>query len=132
MNYIYDSNKLNEILAALSDDDTVQMSASDFRQLALQLNRKNVGRKPISFDEDLFETTLHRWLNGDITAREAMRIVGLKPNTFYRRVKERKVNLNEIRDDIINVAEAVVTKAEERISAHHMEHELRKEIISSE
>lgn len=47
------------------------------------------GRKPIEVDEDVFDAILERWKNGEITARQAMNELGLKPNTFYRRVKER-------------------------------------------
>lgn len=47
------------------------------------------GRKPIEVDEDAFDAILERWKNGEITARQAMNELGLKPNTFYRRVKER-------------------------------------------
>lgn len=47
------------------------------------------GRKPIEVDEDIFDAILERWKNGEITARQAMNELGLKPNTFYRRVKER-------------------------------------------
>lgn len=45
------------------------------------------GRKKIEID-DKFKTTYNTWKNGDITARKAMDILELKPNTFYRRVKE--------------------------------------------
>ncbi len=47
------------------------------------------GRKPIEVDEELFDSILQRWKNGEITARQAMNELNLKPNTFYRRVKER-------------------------------------------
>lgn len=47
------------------------------------------GRKPIEVDEALFDSILQRWKNGEITARQAMNELNLKPNTFYRRVKER-------------------------------------------
>ena len=47
------------------------------------------GRKPIEVDEEMFDSILERWKNGEITARQAMNELGLKPNTFYRRVKER-------------------------------------------
>lgn len=50
---------------------------------------KYKGRKPIEVDEDIFDTILEQWKNGEITARQAMNELGLKPNTFYRRVKER-------------------------------------------
>lgn len=47
------------------------------------------GRKPIEVDEEMFDSILQRWKNGEITARQAMNELNLKPNTFYRRVKER-------------------------------------------
>ncbi len=46
------------------------------------------GRKPIEIDEALFDEILERWKSGEITARQAMAELNLKPNTFYRRVKE--------------------------------------------
>lgn len=49
---------------------------------------KYTGRQPIQYDRELFTQTVTRWKAGEITARKAMQIVGLKPNTFYRRVKE--------------------------------------------
>ena len=48
------------------------------------------GRKPIEVDEEMFDSILERWKNGEITARQAMAELDLKPNTFYRRVKERE------------------------------------------
>lgn len=50
---------------------------------------KYKGRQPIKIDEDLFSKTVARWKAGEITAVKAMEILNLKPNTFYRRVKER-------------------------------------------
>lgn len=49
---------------------------------------KYKGRKPVEFDEVLFRKVCQRWRAGEITAVTAMEKVGLKPNTFYRRVKE--------------------------------------------
>lgn len=45
------------------------------------------GRTPISVDEGAFEREYRRWKAGEITATEARKRLGLKPNTFYRRVK---------------------------------------------
>lgn len=53
---------------------------------------KAKGRKPIEVDEEMFDSILERWKNGEITARQAMAELNLKPNTFYRRVKERMPN----------------------------------------
>lgn len=45
------------------------------------------GRKPVAVNEAKLRTVCIRWRAGEITATAAMREVGLKPNTFYRRVK---------------------------------------------
>ena len=44
-------------------------------------HRKEVNR-------ELFTSITKRWRTGSITATEAMKLLNLKPNTFYRRVKE--------------------------------------------
>ena len=49
---------------------------------------KYKGRKPVSIDEAKFRAVCARWRAGEITATAAMKEVGLKPNTFYRRAKE--------------------------------------------
>ena len=46
------------------------------------------GRKPIDVDNATFTAEVKRWKEGKQTARETMQRLGLKPNTFYRRVKE--------------------------------------------
>ena len=46
------------------------------------------GRKPIVIDSATFRAEVKRWKEGKQTARETMQRLGLKPNTFYRRVKE--------------------------------------------
>lgn len=49
---------------------------------------KYAGRKPIDIKEDDFKRVCGKWRSGEITATAAMKQVDLKPNTFYRRVKE--------------------------------------------
>ena len=50
-------------------------------------NGKYLGRKPIEHPD--FEKVVKVWRNGEITAVEAMkRLGGMKPTTFYRKVKE--------------------------------------------
>ena len=49
---------------------------------------KYKGRKPVSIDEKKFRAVCARWRAGEITATAAMQEVGLKPNTFYRRIKQ--------------------------------------------
>lgn len=47
------------------------------------------GRQAIGIDERLFREEVRKWRDGEQTAVETMRRLNLKPNTFYRRVKER-------------------------------------------
>lgn len=49
---------------------------------------KYKGRKPVDVNEEHFKSVCAQWRAGEITATAAMKEVGLKPNTFYRRVKE--------------------------------------------
>ena len=53
---------------------------------------KYKGRKPILVDESLFEDIASLWKAGEITARQAMSRLELKPNTFYRRIREWEAN----------------------------------------
>ena len=49
---------------------------------------KYKGRKPIDYNEAHMKALCKKWRAGEITATAAMKELGLKPNTFYRRVKE--------------------------------------------
>lgn len=46
------------------------------------------GRKAIEVDHDKFASVYKAWKADELTARQAMEMLNLKPNTFYRRVKE--------------------------------------------
>ena len=46
------------------------------------------GRQKMKIDKEKFESVVSRWRKGEMTATEAMKLLNLKPNTFYRRVKE--------------------------------------------
>lgn len=48
---------------------------------------KYKGRQPIKIDEQQFNEVYKLWKNKEITARQAMSELGVKPDTFYRRVK---------------------------------------------
>ena len=52
------------------------------------------GRKPIKVNKNDFSFVYTKWKAKEITARQAMTILGLKSNTFYRRVKEYENILN--------------------------------------
>ena len=49
---------------------------------------KYKGRKPIDADPEQLAAVCAQWRAGELTARAAMQEVGMKPNTFYRRVKD--------------------------------------------
>lgn len=49
---------------------------------------KYKGKQKIKIDEKKFRKIYEDWKNGSITAINAMKLLELKPNTFYRRVKE--------------------------------------------
>ena len=53
------------------------------------------GRQPIAVDASQFEQEYCPWKSGRITAVTAMSHFGLKPNTFYRRVREYEVKEKE-------------------------------------
>lgn len=46
------------------------------------------GRKPRYIDEKQLEAVYQRWRSGELKAVEAMKLLNLKPNTFYRRIHE--------------------------------------------
>ena len=49
---------------------------------------KYKGRKPIKINEEQFKEVCGRWINGDITAVQAMKELNMKPSTFYRKIKQ--------------------------------------------
>ena len=49
---------------------------------------KYTGKPRLEIDEDAFRKECKKWRNGEQTATEAMKHLNIKPNTFYRRVKE--------------------------------------------
>ena len=49
---------------------------------------KYKGRRPVAINGGKFAAVYGRWKSGSIRGVEAMRELGLKPSTFYRRVRE--------------------------------------------
>jgi DNA invertase Pin-like site-specific DNA recombinase len=49
---------------------------------------KYKGRKPVEVNDAELRAEFEKFRRGEITAREAMRTLGLKPSTFWRRVRE--------------------------------------------
>jgi len=50
---------------------------------------RSIGGRPIiEIEKDEFARLYKKWKDGEITATSAMKAIGIKPNTFYRMVKE--------------------------------------------
>ena len=116
------------------------------------------GRKPIAVDETLFDSIVSLWQSGQITAREAMTRLDLKPNTFYRRIKEREEqkmkdykkveqelreeikeaarqsrrDLDELKRQVKEEAKEVKKAADEKLELHDVEKEMRRDRIRAE
>lgn len=56
-------------------------------EIARQMG-KYQGRKPIAVDGAKFEVVYARWKAGEYKGVDAMKELGLKPSTFYRRVRD--------------------------------------------
>lgn len=52
------------------------------------MSTRTIGRPKISIDPARFIPIYERWRRGEITARTAQKELGMKPDTFYRRVRE--------------------------------------------
>lgn len=73
-------------LAELEREQTLQRQREG---IALaKAEGKYKGRQPIKINWSEFENLYRYWKEGKITAVTAMSQLGLKPNTFYRRVKK--------------------------------------------
>ncbi len=114
--------------------------------------KSNKGRKPILIDENLFESVVALWQNGKISARQAMAELDLKPNTFYRRIKEReeqkkkelkkveqeikselkhaakqsKKELDKLKKQVKSEAKNVKKATDEKIEVHSVKKEIRR------
>ena len=116
------------------------------------------GRKPIAVDEGLFDSVVSLWQSGQITARDAMARLDLKPNTFYRRIKEREEmkmkdykkveqelkaeikeaakqsrrDLDELKKQVRAEAKEVKKAADEKLELHDVEREMRHDRMRAE
>ena len=57
---------------------------------------KYKGRRPIKLDNALFAKVYEEWKSGAITAKQAMERLGIKNNTFYRRVREHEDTVHAV------------------------------------
>ena len=77
------------VFAALEDLERESILERKREGIAMaKAEGKYNGRQRIAIDEQWFRTVCAGWRAGEIAAVSAMRELNLKPNTFYRRVKE--------------------------------------------
>lgn len=83
------ANILIEVYAQLAQAELEKRAKRQAEGIAVaKQNGVYKGRKPIEVNTSLFEVVYQKWKAGNITARQAMSELDLKPNTFYRRVNE--------------------------------------------
>lgn len=89
---------LIEVYSVIAQQELEKRAKRQAEGIAVALEKGvKFGRRPIEVQQDLFMQIYSEWKKGAITARQAMKNLDLKPNTFYRRVKEyemEKVNIN--------------------------------------
>lgn len=87
------------------------------------------GRKPIQVDEAMFAAVAARWKEGAITARQAMRELDLKPNTFYRRIKQwEEQNMKDYKQVEKNIRDEIKEVSKQgRKEIHELKKQVREE-----
>ncbi len=87
---------LIEVYSAIAEQELEKREKRQAEGIA-EAKKKGVykGRKPIEVNESMFKQIYAKWKASEITARQAMKELDLKPNTFYRRVKEYEQSIPE-------------------------------------
>jgi DNA invertase Pin-like site-specific DNA recombinase len=81
------------IFASLSEFERECIRQRQLEGIAIaKAKGKYKGRQKIMVNTEEFNKVYERWKSGKITATKAMQILGLKRNTFYRRIKEYEAN----------------------------------------
>lgn len=89
------TNILIEVYATMAQQE-LEKRAKRQTEGIIKAQKKGIkfGRQPIQLNESEFMTVYNSWKAAEINARQAMNILGIKPNTFYRRVKEYEATQN--------------------------------------
>lgn len=83
------NNILIEVLSTMAEAERKKIRQRQAEGIAIAKRQgKYKGREKIEVDEKEFEKVYQSWKDEEITAVKAMEILGIKKNTFYRRVKE--------------------------------------------
>ncbi|GGK08834.1 DNA recombinase [Lentibacillus kapialis] len=87
------SDLILQLLSYMAEDE--RKRTRERQEEGIRIAKQNgvkFGRKKHKID-DTFKAVYPEWKQNKITAVEAMKRVGMKSNTFYRRVKEYEANL---------------------------------------
>ena len=89
------TNILIEVYATMAQQELEKRSKRQAEGI-VEAQKKGVkfGRQPIKINESEFVKVYQDWKASKITAKQAMKELALKPNTFYRRVKEYEASQN--------------------------------------
>ena len=94
------TNILIEVYATMAQQE-LEKRAKRQTEGIIEAQKKGIkfGRQPIQLNESEFMTVYNSWKASEINARQAMNILGVKPNTFYRRVKEYEATISQSLDN---------------------------------
>ena len=82
------ANIVFEITAYVAEKERLKIRARQSEGIArARANGKQIGRPRTQYPDN-WEEVYAEWKNKDITAVRAMELLGLKPNTFYKFVRE--------------------------------------------
>lgn len=88
------SDLILQLLSYMAEEERKRIKERQEEGIKVAISKGvKFGRKKIEIHES-FKSTYNEWKQNKITAVEAMRIAGMKSNTFYRRVKEYETTLN--------------------------------------
>lgn len=87
------SDLILQLLSYMAEDERKRIKERQEEGIEAAIKKGvKFGRKKIPIDEN-FKVIYTQWKEGKITATNAMQLVSMKTNTFYRRVKEYESNL---------------------------------------
>ena len=89
------SDLILQLLSYMAEDERKRINERQEEGIRVAINKGiKFGRKKIGIDEN-FKSVYKDWKEDKITAVEAMKIVGMKSNTFYRRVREYELSIKQ-------------------------------------
>lgn len=82
------NNIVIEVMGSIAEDERNRIRKRQEEGLAAaRAKGVKLGRPKVVIPSN-WESTIQKWKNGDIKAVEAMKLTGIKKNTFYKLVKE--------------------------------------------